>query len=238
VLPTDAARPLPAITKDASIADWGRVTRHEIVEAMTESGHPTPMSLFEVVGQRGTYQFDGDVREMPQGFSLRFPGWLDAKVGDLIVICPLGEFTRYQPPAPWRRNLTAWDALVPVSAPPRTTELARLAPRLVEANLLPSHDGKLQLAPAHRYLVYDTIVDGEAPRWVVGKRWGSWWLEVPSQAPGAALVGIGKGLWFVVEAPSVEAIADAKSAPGPWASSETERAVWRAAAVLDDVFPQ
>jgi len=216
-LPVDPAKPDPAIA-DHRVIDWGKVTRAEVVQGVWDE-RPRAMAMYEVKGARGTYRFDGAA-------DLENLGLLDVPPGTIVALCVGDQGNNvYEVPASWRGYATMTSYL-PISRPPRITELEKLAPIHVSDGSL-TNDAtfeRISLPAGRRGLVRLRLRDApdQGARWQIA----NWWLEVPAGIPGHALMQAKQTRWIVVEEPRLE--------PQPDGS---KRLVLRAAAVVDDMFP-
>ena len=191
---------------DRDVADWGKVTK-----VQDESGNlgdrPETLRMIYVQGQRRTYKISDDLHAL---------GVLQVNPGDLLALCPEDQSDVHQlASGPLDTILTA----VTLSAPPRSPELASLAPEHVnEMDIVVAATSKYRpLDPSRRYLVQAQVHAADGGLWEMDR----YWLEVPSGIRGASLVAAKKRLWFVVEHPRFEG----------------KRFVVTAAAVIDDLFP-
>jgi len=206
-LPTDPDHPDAALGKP--VADWGQVTRRERVPAQL-AGRELTLTMYEVAGHRGTYRFKD---EAPGGR-------LVAQVGDLLVLCVTDDQPIYTLPAAWSGMVRV--SAAPVSAPPRITEVASLAPLHVSDRAfvaaVPGHPPRLPAG--RRYLVHAKVGAADGTRFAMG----GWVLDVPEGVPGIAT---GRAPWLVVEEPTWE---DAPEGGKP-------HLVLRAVAAIDSMFP-
>lgn len=208
-------------TRRDGVVDWGRVTRKEKVIAKL-GDRESYMTLFEVRGARGQYQFDDDVIGAGPYSSL------DVPVGQLVALCiDDGRPERseiYQLPGNWPGGLDVVRSVVPLTAAPRVDAFKALAPRHVrDLDLQVSGEkGALKVKPASHYLVRARPVADDGGRWDMKH----WWIDA-TKAKGANLVSAGKLVWFVLEAPVFE--------PGP--PGEKPRMVAKAVMVLDEILP-
>ena len=210
-IPYDAAHPDPATRQP--IVDWGTVASVER-EVGTLRGDARPLDVVTATGQRGSIRFETTIGGL---------GRLDTRSGDMLAWCSEREPTDiYQLP---KGPITPMTAVVRIAAPPRIVELAALQPLHISETSLGATDrkGVLKLATDRRYLVRARVAAADGTRW----KMDGWWLEVPARVRGEALVAAGKWLWIVVEQPVLEDQPEGKP-----------HLVLRAAAVLDDLFPQ
>lgn len=216
-LPIDAAHPDPKLGRP--IIDWGKVTRRERVTGTIGKDMTRHLTLYEVVGQRATYHFDGD--EWNESI-----GQFDARIGDLVALCQDDIDELFTLPGAWHGPLGKMMAMLPISAPPRMRELAKLDPLHISDVVLlrDGKRGKLELDPSRRYLVRSNVVAADGARWEME----GWWLEVPPRVAGAALVKESARPWIVVEQLHFE---DDPEGGKP-------HLVGTAAAVLDSMFPE
>jgi serine/threonine protein kinase len=216
-IPSDAAKPGPEPGM-RGVVDWGKVTRRELgILKLGNRGHHAP--LYEVKGARGTYQMAADHWSNTVGVP-------DLKVGQWVALCYDDITELYEVPANWRRQMVRLQGIVPLSRPPRVTELAKWNPLHI-SDLALRRDGgygKTTLDTSRRFLLRAKVEGHEG-----GNRWdmSKWWLDVPAGIPGAGQVAVRKHLWFVVEDLKFEEQADGSQ----------PRLVVRALAVVDDLFP-
>ena len=210
-IPYDAAHPDPATRQP--IVDWGTVKSVER-EIGTLRDADRPMQVITAVGQRATVRFADEIGTL---------GRLETKPGAMLAWCADREATDIfrLPNGP----ITPMTSVVPIVAPPRIVELAKLQPLHIDDNTLSAagSNGKLgRLAADRRYLVHTKIGTADGARWQMDR----WWLEVPAGIRGASLVATGKNVWIVVEQPVFEDQPEGKP-----------HLVLRAAAVVDEIFP-
>jgi hypothetical protein len=215
-IPVDPAKPEPRTRQP--VADWGRVTRREVVRARV-GGRDDLLIAYEVQGARGIYRFNGMQRSQSIGI-------LDVPAGGWVALCESDRSTLYKMPPSWSFPMSALEGMLALTAPPRVGEIAHLAPIHTEDVALERAgiSGKLSLDAARRYLVHATVKAADGARWKMRQ----WWIDVPAGIPGAALVAAGRSLWFVIERPVFE----------PQADGTRAHLVVRAAAILDELFPQ
>ena len=209
-LPYDAAH--PAAETREPIADWGKVTKVESVVAML-GDRKMPLVVYTVEGQRRTYRLNDDYGAL---------GYVDPKVGQWITLCHEDDDDVYQ------LGLSRSHQVVPGSGPPRVTEFAKLAPIHTTAIklMIQGQQGKLTIAADRRYLVDARIDTIENTNDGSRANLRGWSIEIPSGMTGASALRAGTSAWFIVENPAFE--------PQPTGSP---RLVFRAAAVIDQLFP-
>jgi serine/threonine protein kinase len=190
------------------IADWGKVTKVENTVAML-GDRKMPLVVYTVAGQRRTYR-------LKDGYGAL--GDVDPKIGQWITLCHEDDDDVHQ------LGLSHSHQVVPGSGPPRVADFAKLAPlHTTEIKLMiQGQQGKLTIATDRRYLVYarNKSLDGSRANF------DDWSVEIPNGAPGAGTVRAKQPSWFILEGPAFE--------PQP---DGTSRLVFRAAAVIDQLFP-
>jgi serine/threonine protein kinase len=204
-IPYDFAH--PGSKNDHEIADWGKVTKVADEHGNLGGDRPETLRMIYVQGQRRMYKIDDDLDAL---------GVLSVKPGDLLALCPEDQSEIHQlASGPIDTILTA----VTLSAPPRSPQLASLAPTHVNEMAIvaaASSQGR-GLDPKQRYLYQGQVKAADGGLWQMDR----YWLEVPSGIRGAGLVAEKKRLWFVVDHPRFDG----------------KRFVVTAAAVVDDLFP-
>jgi hypothetical protein len=175
--------------------------------------------MYEVVGQRKTYRFDG-------AQSLGDLGLLDVEPGTLVALCEGDPGNNvFEVPAAWR-GYVLMRSFIPISRPPRITDHAKLAPIHITDNRISKDATNERLSvPAGRRAIARIPLKSAT---VSGTRWSisNWFLDVPTGIPGHALMTAKKSRWIVLE--------NQELVPQPDGSKQT---VWRAAAIIDDMFP-
>nr|MBA3503867.1 hypothetical protein [Deltaproteobacteria bacterium] len=219
-VPIDVKKPDPALGKHG-VVDFGIVTRKEKVIATLVDREEYQL-MYEVKGQRETYQFDGD------SIGAGVFGVFDVPVGTEVALC--GDPNRpekstiYKLPPQWPGGQDLILAVFPLKGTPALDQLKKWSPLHVDdLKLEVSGDrGKLVVKPAAHYLVQ------AKPRARDGERWDmkNWWIEV-GKIKGADLVTPDKFVWFVIEAPVFE----------PGAEGEKPKMVAKAVLVLDEIIP-
>jgi hypothetical protein len=194
--PVDPRRPEPALHRRGAAVDWGPIRRHENVPGLGPSG-PHPMSMFEVVGARATYRFDGD--------AVQRLGSFDAAIGDVAVVCPA--------PLPAvatvnsRRMPPHWSApSPPIYSYARAAVVPRVASDL--ATLRPLHVAERDLtglAPLPADLERRNLLVWARPGTHTGDRWiqRGWELDATAMR-GREHLATGAGVWLVVADPRLE----------------------------------
>jgi predicted Ser/Thr protein kinase len=194
--PVDPRRPEPALHRRGAAVDWGPIRRHENVPGLGPSG-PHPMSMFEVVGARATYRFDGD--------AVQRLGSFDAAIGDVAVVCPA--------PLPAvatvnsRRMPPHWSApSPPIYSYARAAVVPRVASDL--ATLRPLHVAERELtglAPLPADLERRNLLVWARPGTHTGDRWTQrgWELDATDMR-GREHLATGAGVWLVVADPRLE----------------------------------
>ncbi len=196
-LPMDPKRPDPALGR-FGIIDWGTVVKREIVVAKLVDREMHEL-LYEVRGQRDTYQFDGS------SIAAGVFGILDVPIGTQVALCvdPMRpeKSTIYELPPPWNNGVDLMGSVLPITRPPLVDQMKTLAPLHVDDRdfEISGEKGELKMKPAGHYLVRATVKAADGDRWDMGK----WWIEVP-KVKGAELVAAGKRLWLVIEKPRFE----------------------------------
>jgi predicted Ser/Thr protein kinase len=194
--PVDPRRLEAALYRRGAAVDWGPIRRHENVPGLGASG-PHPMSMFEVVGARGVYRFDGDA-------VLRL-GSFDAAVGDFAVVCPAPL-----PPVATvnsRRMPPHWSAPSrPIYSYARAAVVPRVATDL--AALRPLHVAERDLtglAPLPTDLDRRNLLVWARLGARTGERWAQrgWELDATDMR-GREHLATGAGVWLVVADPRLE----------------------------------
>jgi hypothetical protein len=183
-IPFDAAHPDPSIGV-FMVMDWGKVTKVEQVPGQL-GDTPITLEVIEIAGQRGRYR-------VKNGFGAL--GYLDSvKPGDLLALCPEDDDNNVYQLA--GGPLMRTHQVVPISAAPRTAELAHLAPRYVSSTKLrvAAEAGTLE---AGHYLVRARIGSADGDHFEIEQ----WWIDGTQSAVGANQIATGKILWLVVSDP-------------------------------------
>ncbi len=215
-LAPDPTKPDPA--SKAYVVDWGKVTRAELVTGRMDE-HTQPMAMYEVKGQRKTYRFDG-------AQDLQFLGLLDVEPGTLVALCEGDRGNNnFEVPDAWK-GYVLMKSFIPISRPPRVADYAKLAPiHITDTRISKDATNERLSVPAGRRAIARIPLKSAT---VSGTRWSvsNWFLDVPAGIPGHALMAAKKSRWIVLENPEL--------VPQPDGSKLT---VWRAAAIIEDMFP-
>ncbi|MDB4954799.1 MAG: putative serine/threonine protein kinase [Myxococcales bacterium] len=190
------------------LADWGKVTKVEkVVEKLGD--REIPLVIYTVSGQRRTYR-------LQDGYGAL--GFVDPKVGQWITLCHERDGDFYQ------LGISQSHQVVPGSGPPRIIDFAKLAPLHTTSIklMIQGQQGKLTIPTDRRYLVYARVENIDGSRIELN----GWSVELPIGTPGAGTVHAKKSSWFIVEDPAFDTQPDG-----------TSRLVFRAAAVIDQLFP-
>lgn len=200
----------PEGKSDRDVVDWGKVIK-VTDEHGDLGGRDETLHLIYVQGQRRTYKVRDDLGAV---------GIVPAKPGDLLALCTEDQIDIHQLAS---GPLDAVRTIVTLSAPPRTSELAKWSPRYIRDIdlVIDATSPKPHLDPDRHYLVYAHVQSADGPLWKMDR----YWLEVPPAIRGASLVAANKRLWLVVEHPRHSEDTSGK------------RFVVTATAVLDELFP-
>ncbi len=182
-LPADPGRPDP---RERNPADWGRITRREIIEAQLGENR-VPILMYELEGARGTYRFEGRLAPWPRD------AYFDLAVGQLALRCPdtmrgEEEIDIYKMPPAWS-PLRHAGTVTPIAHAPRFAGQAPLA-------LQPGQMTNKGLPTDRAILVVTT------PRAQVDGRWdmGGWMLD-PATMQHADRLAVGRTIWLIVDQP-------------------------------------
>jgi serine/threonine-protein kinase len=208
-IPTDFAH--TGYPRNFGVVDWGVVTKVE-----NESGTFRDETIHETVitlrGQRKTYRFTADFLD----------SYVDTKVGAHIAICPEDQSDLYRL-AGGPTDLTR--AVITMSGPPKTLVAAKLGAKhtsdisLAATSLRKRFDDRITADGT--YLVHAKIHGVDGPRY----RMDRYWMQVPKGMKNEDKLETNKLYWFVVE-------------KGTFVEIEgKEQLLVKAAAILDDIFP-
>jgi hypothetical protein len=179
------------------LADWGKVTRREEVRLPPRNALDPGEErvLYEVAGRAGPYLIDGT------RFSWDHGQRLEAKVGDLVLVCPSNSRAHDERlPPDWQRSIH--DGLgARIRRPPKIAEKGRFAPVWVSSGSIESaaRSVRWEHPPGTHLLVHAEI--GEAVgdgRYAMGGGSGSWVLEVPPALRKRPALVTGQYAWLIV----------------------------------------
>ncbi len=209
-IPTDFAN--TGYERNFGVLDWGKVTKVER-EAGTfreETIHETVITLR---GQRKTYRFTADFLD----------SYVDAKVGDLLAICPEDEsdiFRLSGGPTDKTR------AVITLAGPPKTQVAAKLGAKHIDDIQLAAVSGRKRfddrITADGRYMVNAKVYGIDGPRY----RMDRYWMQVPKGMKGEDKLQTNAVVWLVVENLEFVEI------------EGKEQLLVHAAAILDDIFPK
>jgi hypothetical protein len=182
--------------------DWGKVTRKEStrLQPKNELDEGEPITLYEVAGVAGTYQFRGERFD-----AARKP--FSANVGDLVLICNGGESSESRLPAGWGPRLVHSGFAVRLAKPPLIVQKAKWNPIHVTGMVFywAIHDVKWKF-PLDSFVLANVSVGKD----LGGGRWDmpsdqhsgeSWVLEVPPRVKNQQLLVPGHEIWMILGNP-------------------------------------
>lgn len=179
------------------LADWGRVTRREVVELPPRNALDPGEErvLYEVAGRARSYLIDGT------RFSWEHGQALEAQVGDLLLVCPSsGRGHDGRLPLGWQDAIH--DGLgVRLQKPPKIAEKARFAPTWVSSGTIESDARAVRWnRPPEAHLLVHAEVGEPAGdgRYLMGGGSGAWLLEVPPPLRKRPALQPGQYAWLIV----------------------------------------
>ena len=209
-IPTDFAN--TGLPRNFGVVDWGIVTKVE-TEAGTFRDETIQETIITLRGQRKTYRFTSDFLDTV----------VTTNVGAHLAICPEDQNDLYRLSG-GPTDLTR--AVITMSGPPKTTVAAKLGAKHVYDLALAATSGRKRfddrITADGTYLVHAKIHGIDGPRY----RMDRYWMQVPKGLKNEDKLETNKLYWLVVE-------------KGAFVEIEgNEQLVVKAAAILDDIFPQ
>jgi serine/threonine-protein kinase len=209
-IPTDFAN--TGYPRNFGVLDWGKVTKVEN-EAGTFREETIHETIITLRGQRKTYRFSADFLDT----------FVDAKVGDLLAICPEDEsdiFRLSGGPTDKTR------AVITLGGPPKTQVAAKLGAKHIDDIQLAAVSGRKRfddrITADGRYMVRAQVYGIDGPRY----RMDRYWMQVPKGMKGEDKLQTNASVWLVVENLEFVEI------------EGKEQLLVHAAAILDDLFPK
>lgn len=170
--------------------DWGPVTRRQVVH-VNDSGREGVALVYEVKGQRRSYQFDGSDTGPATGL-------LDVPVGTWVALCPSHETDNF------RSDERDWDSFVDVTAylslgkPPAITAFTKDNPIHVSSTKLrnaQTHD-KIEDELTGAVFVHTWLRSVDGHRWTTDDTWAA---DIAENLPNAAKLHAGMAVWLVLK---------------------------------------
>ncbi|CAN5898605.1 hypothetical protein BH11MYX2_BH11MYX2_10760 [soil metagenome] len=170
--------------------DWGPVTRRAVVHGQ-EWGRDANAFLYEVKGQRRSYQFDG---------SNDFPGkgLLDVPVGTLVAVCPDQESKGFIADDRSWDTFVTMQAYLSIAKAPAIAAFTKDAPyhvrstKLHYAQIHDSIDDDLKGA----VLVRTKLISVDGHRWMTDDTWA---VDIPENLPNADALRANMIVWLVLK---------------------------------------
>ncbi|MEO8840528.1 MAG: protein kinase [Kofleriaceae bacterium] len=213
-IPYDVAHP----DKDLPhpVVDWGKVT-NVTQEQGQFMGDEIDSTIITIQGARGVY------RVMSEVAVLNYV--VPANVGDYMAVCAdREESDLYRFPGGPTLPVTS---IVPLSAPPRITEVAKYKPLHIRELAITAAGANQHhnLKENRAYVINAKILDMSDPKRYKMDRYV---MDIPANFPGKSSLEVGKRTWIVVDQLHYEdATGDQNKKPF----------VVRAVAVLGEMFP-
>jgi len=198
--------------KNFGVVDWGVVTKVE-VETGTFREETLKETVITLRGQRKTYRFTADFLDSV----------VTTNVGAHLAICPEDQSDLYQLSG-GPTDLTR--AVITMSGPPNTKIAAKLGAKhvndlaLAATSLRKRFDDRI--TEDGRYLIHAKVHGIDGARYKMDR----YWMTVPKGMKNEDKLDTNKMVWLVVENLEFVEI------------DGEERLLVKAAAILDDIFPQ
>lgn len=213
-IPYDVAHP----DKDLPhpVVDWGKVT-NVTQEQGQFMGDEIDSKIITIQGARGVY------RVMSEVAVLNYV--VPANVGDYMAVCAdREESDLYRFPGGPTLPVTS---VVPLSAPPRITEVAKYKPLHIRELAITAAGANQHhnLKENRAYIINAKILDMSDPKRYKMDRYV---MDIPAKFPGKSSLEVGKRTWIVVDQLHYEEATD---------DQNKKPFVVRAVAVLGEMFP-
>ncbi len=194
-LSADPAHPRPA---DGWAGDWGRVVKREQVRLPPKNAldEGALLTLYEVKGQKRTYHFSGE------RFGVLNRRELEAREGDLLLVCVGGESKDSKLPPAWQEGFVSPGFAVRLAAPPRIAQKTRFNPiHITDNDLFWAVKDVRWKYPADAYVlcVVDVEADLGGGRYAIdlGQKLSAV-LEAGPKVPGRELLVPGRKAWAIL----------------------------------------
>ena len=200
-LSPDPAHPIPS-SEGRHRADWGKITRKQATRLApkNELDDGEPVTMYEVQGIAGSYQFRGEHFD-----AFRKP--FEANVGDLVLVCNGGEDTDPRLPPGWGPRVLHSGFAVRVAQPPLIAKKTRWNPIHITSSVFfwAIHDVKWKF-PLDSFVLANLEIgkDLGGGHWEMladNARENAWVLEVPPRVKNQQLLVPGHHLWMILGTP-------------------------------------
>jgi len=213
-IPYDVAHPDKDLPRP--VVDWGKVT-NVTQEQGQFMGDEIDSTIITIQGARGVY------RVMSEVAVLNYV--VPANVGDYMALCAdREESDLYRFPGGPTLPVSS---VVPLSAPPRITEVAKYKPLHIRELAITAAGANQHhnLKENRAYIINAKILDMSDPKRYKMDRYV---MEIPANFPGKSSLEVGKRTWIVVDQLHYEDATD---------DQNKKPFVVRAVAVLGEMFP-
>jgi hypothetical protein len=194
-LSPDPAHPLPS-TEGRFKPDWGKVIRKEQVRLTpkNELDEGEQVTLYEVQGVARNYVFNGDKFD-PHHKPI------EAKVGDLMIVCVSGEATRRDLPPQWGTRMLSSGFAGRITQPPAIVKKTKWNPIHITGSAFfwAVKDVRWKW-PGQYVLSHIELLKETAPnQWeVAGDQDKTWIMEVPAGLKNRDLLKPNAGIWAIL----------------------------------------
>jgi serine/threonine protein kinase len=170
--------------------DWGPVVRRSVVHGRQMDQDATAL-MYEVKGQRRSYQFDGSDDEPGRGL-------MDVPVGTIVAICAEQETKSFIPDDRSWDSMVLMETYLPIANAPAIAAFTKDAPYHVSSTKLHAaqNNDEIDTDLKGAVLVRTKLTSVDGHRWMTDDTWA---VDIPESLPNADKLRANTMVWLVMK---------------------------------------